>query len=242
MRTFNDIVKQLIKEIIGDKGVSLYNLIWSKKNVSEFKIAEELKLTINQVRNLLYQFSTYNLVYSTRKKDRDKGWYIYYWTINFNEVRSLLLQRKKSGLAHLYTELETEKQHKYYVCSRDGTKLELEEAMEHNFKCPECEQVLKHIDSDKRIEAIKQEIDQIKQDLGNLSNNAFIEEIISQQVEEEPPRERKKRKKKKLKKKKAKKSKGKIKAKKTKKPKIKPKEAKKSKKNISGKAGKKSKR
>ena len=215
MRNFNDIVKQLIKEVVSDKGVALYNLLWNRKNVSEFKIAEELKLTINQVRNLLYQFSTYNIVYSTRKKDREKGWYIYYWTINFNEVIPLLIQRKRTRLAQLYNELETEKGNKFYICNRDGTKLELEEAMEYNFKCPECESVLVNIPNEKRIESIKQEIDQIKADLNNLSNEEFVQEVISQQVEEEIQKERKKRRKKtKLKGKKIKHIKKKIKEKK----------------------------
>ena len=206
MSTFNDLVKYLLKEIIGDKGVSLYNIIWNKKNVSEFKIAEEMKLTINQVRNLLYQFSTYNLVYSTRKKDREKGWYIYYWTINFNEMRPLLIQRKKTRLSQLYNELDTEKEQKFFICNNDGTKLELEDAMEQNFKCPECESVLTNASNEKRISIIKQEIDKIKIDLGNLANDEFFQEIISQQVEEEPEEERKRRKtKKKVKKMKKKK-------------------------------------
>ena len=189
MKIFNDISKQLIKEIISDKGVALYNLIWNKKNVSEFKIAEELKLTINQIRNILYQFSTYNLVCSTRRKDREKGWYIYYWTINLNELRLLLVQRKKANLERLREELDTEKDNKFYICSRDGTKLELEEAMEQNFKCQECESVLVHSNNQKRIESINAEIEETRTDLDNLMNDTFVQDAIAQQVEEKIPEE-----------------------------------------------------
>ncbi|MAG47850.1 hypothetical protein CL617_04550 [archaeon] len=236
MKNFNDIVKQLIKEIINEKGVSLYNFIWNKRNVSEFVISEVLEITVNQVRNILYQFSAYNLVSFTRQKDREKGWYIYYWTINFNEVRSLLVQRMNVNLNSLYNELKTEKDNKFYYCERDGSKLELEEAMAFSFKCPECEDILVNLPNTKRIESIGSEIKEIKQDLENISKDDFVKEITSQQTEEGLPKEKSKRRKRKTTKKPTKK-----KAKKTKK-KVAKKKPKVAKKKVAKKKPKKSKK
>ena len=59
------------------------------RNISEFKIAEELKIDVHLVRNILYRLNNFNLATYIRKKDREKGWYISYWTLNtqrFKEV------------------------------------------------------------------------------------------------------------------------------------------------------------
>ena len=62
-------LKDLLKETNNEDSVKLVNYIQGKLNVSEFKVAEKLGLSVNQVRNMLYKLHEYNLVYSVRKKD-----------------------------------------------------------------------------------------------------------------------------------------------------------------------------
>ena len=71
-------IESTIQEIAGKEGIAVYKLLKNKENVNEFSIAEKLDMTINQIRNLIYKFEKYNLIGSTRKKDRKKGWYIYF--------------------------------------------------------------------------------------------------------------------------------------------------------------------
>jgi len=84
-------IEELIFEISGNDGLSVYKLLKDKIDVNEFAIAEKLKLTINQIRNIFYKFQAYNLVTSISKKDRKKGWYIYFFTFNPQESRVQLI-------------------------------------------------------------------------------------------------------------------------------------------------------
>ena len=85
-------VDELIEKLTGEETVKLVRLIIEgKENVSEFILAEKLEIKINTVRNMLYGLQKYNLVTSMRKKDKQKGWYIYYWT--FNEVQAKVLMK-----------------------------------------------------------------------------------------------------------------------------------------------------
>ena len=96
---FLQILENFVNEVAGKDAVKLVSLMKEQENISEFTLAEDLKLSINQVRNLLYKLNEHNLVYSSRKKDREKGWYIYYWTFNFKHARDILIARKKSRIA-----------------------------------------------------------------------------------------------------------------------------------------------
>jgi len=82
---FLSILENFVESIAGKDAVKLLGLLKERENISEFKLAEDLKININQVRNLLYKLNAYNFVYSTRRKDKDKGLYIYYWTFNFKK-------------------------------------------------------------------------------------------------------------------------------------------------------------
>ncbi|MEK6835819.1 MAG: hypothetical protein AABX55_02240, partial [Nanoarchaeota archaeon] len=154
-----------------------------------------------------YKLNSYNLVYSSRKKDREKGWYIYYWTFNFRHARDVLIARKKDRLNYLQEELDKESKKGFYVCPNDDVRMELEEALEYNFKCPECGALLRQEDSSKKISEIQHEITKLTHELEELSKPLTIMPAIEKEIEKKKkPRKRvKKVKKKKVKRKKLKK-------------------------------------
>jgi len=101
MKISNKIIEEVVVTIAGKDVVALVNLIKNKKNVSEFKLAETLEEEINLVRNKLYRLYHANLVSFNRRKDKKKGWYIYYWTFKVKRVKTLMLKIKKERLEKL---------------------------------------------------------------------------------------------------------------------------------------------
>ena len=161
--TINEtVMEDLLKEVAGPDTVPLVRYIKEKINVSEFKIAEKLNINVNQVRNMLYRLNQYNLVSSIRKKDKKKGWYIYYWTFHINEAKSLILMLKKKKIEQLKKRLEEESMVHYFVCPNGCITLRFEDAMEQNFKCPECGKLLKEDDNKKTLENIRKRIVQLE--------------------------------------------------------------------------------
>lgn len=213
---FLSILERFVEQVAGKDAVKLLILMKERENISEFVLAEDLKLNVNQVRNLLYKLNSFNLNYSTRRKDKDKGLYIYYWTFNFKHARDLLIVRKKQELEHLQDELKKENDQRFYVCKNGCTRVELEEAMELGFKCQECGSLLQQGDNTKKVGEINHRIQTLMQELEELKKPVTIvpkpeEEIKIKKIKR--PRKGKKVKSKKAKKK-VKKSKKKVKAKK----------------------------
>lgn len=165
MRLSNKLTDELIREVVGDDAIKLVNLLRNKINVSEFKLAEKLKITVNHVRNILYRLQERNLVTSVRKKDKKKGWYIYYWTFNANEAKILLSSLKKRKLEDLRSKLNTETLDTFFLCPRDATRLKVDYAIDHDFKCPECGTLLKQQDNDQYLAKIRKEIEELELEL-----------------------------------------------------------------------------
>ena len=85
-------IDEVIINVAGKEGLRLVKKLKGKENISEFVLATKLKRDIKIVRNLLYKLYNYNLISSTRKKDKQKGWYIYYWTLISENIKFLYLK------------------------------------------------------------------------------------------------------------------------------------------------------
>ena len=159
------LLDELMIELIGEDSLKLIKLIKSRSNVSEFLIAEKLKISINQFRNILYRLQNYNLVTFTRKKDKKKGWYIYYWTFNLKRARELLLESKKNKLERFGKRLDRELHNSFYVCPNSCIRMDEDTAMSYEYKCQECGTILAKEDNSKIIDQIKKEIVILKDEL-----------------------------------------------------------------------------
>jgi|SRR3989338_691262 len=159
------IVEDVVVEIAGEAVLPLVRSIQNKKNISEFTIAQSIKLEINPTRNLLYKLYNANLVTYTRKKDKIKGWYIYYWTFNPGRVKFLFHDLKKKKINKLEERLSREQQGHYYVCTNNCIRLDFEKATEFEYKCPECGIMLLYEDNANKIDTISKEIELLKKEM-----------------------------------------------------------------------------
>ncbi|MBS3073447.1 hypothetical protein J4465_01475 [Candidatus Pacearchaeota archaeon] len=177
-----NLLKETIRKVAGKTAEPLVDVLFNKKNVNEFKIAGELKLTINQTRNILYRISNFNLLNSTRKKDEKKGWYTYFWTLNFEKSLGLLLKLKEQELATFENILKSRLTKNFYICQNDDIEMSEETAMHHNFFCPECGELLQLVSEEKKtkefaikIVDIQKQIEIIRIELEKITPKPIIE-------------------------------------------------------------------
>lgn len=154
----------LINEIAGEKAVPIIEYLKDRKNVSEFLIADKVKLDMQTTRNLLYTLNSYNVATYIRRKDRKKGWYISYWTFNRKRIKELMDKLRKEKLVKLQERLRKEEANRdnFFICSKACTRLDFEQATEFEFKCPECGGLLNQQDNTKTIEYIKEKINELE--------------------------------------------------------------------------------
>jgi transcription initiation factor TFIIE subunit alpha len=165
MKLSNKLIEDVVSEVSGADVIPLVKALKNRKDVSEFKIADELKQEINLTRNMLYRLYDFNLVSFIRKKDKKKGWYIYYWTFNSKNITYLLKDLKKKKLERLKERLKREKGVDFYTCGNGCIRLDFEQATDFEFKCPECGSLLDLEDNSKKIDEIKKEIIKLEKEV-----------------------------------------------------------------------------
>ena len=153
-------ISQLAVQIGGEISVLIVDfLLEHGENTSEFLIAEKLEVPINTVRKTLYMLQDANLVNSMRKKDKKKGWYIYYWTFDEIQARTLITKMKEQRINSLKKRLDIEQNSDYYTCKKKCIRVTLERALENNFTCIECEKILQEVDNSKKVKLIIEELE-----------------------------------------------------------------------------------
>lgn len=152
------LIQEAVTEVAGPEVVPLAKALKGRENVSEYQLASELKKEINYVRKMLYKLHDANLVSFIKKKDKQKGWYIYYWTFQNNQVKFLLNQIKKDKIEKLKERLEREKNNQFYNCKNKCVRLNFDQSADYGYKCPECGELLNLEDNSEKIKEIKEKI------------------------------------------------------------------------------------
>jgi len=165
MKLSNKMVEEVIAEVAGKDVIPLVKFLKNKKNISEFKIAEALKKEINETRNMLYRLYDVNLVSFIRKKDKKKGWYIYYWTFNKKRIKDVVENLKLRKLDSLKERLKREKSSNFFICKNKCIRLDFDQASNFNFKCPECGALLDQEDNSEKIKEIEKEIKDLEKEV-----------------------------------------------------------------------------
>ena len=163
-----DLLKELVGIVAGKPSEDIVNLLVEKKHVNEFIIAKKMGLTINQVRNILYKLSDEGIVSSIRKKDKRKGWYIYFWRIETLKALEALKKITQKKIEQITNQIGNRENKLYYVCEKCGLEFNEENALLHNFTCPECGSVFTVKDNTKVLKEMKKNLEKYQKELSVL--------------------------------------------------------------------------
>ena len=157
-------IHDTVREVIGEESITVIKYLKDKKNISDFKIAEKIDMDIHDVRNILYRLYDYNLVSYYRKKDRQKGWYISYWTFNKKRIKEVMDKITREKLAKYTVRLKEEESNmnNFYLCPNACVRVGFERAVDLEYRCPECGSILNHQDNTKTIEFLRTKIKELQ--------------------------------------------------------------------------------
>ena len=165
MRLTNKVIGEVITQEVGQDVIPLVDQLKKRQNVSEFKLAENIKIDIKETRNMLYRLYKSNLVTFSRKKDKQKGWYIYYWTFNSKNVKYLFIKHKQKKLKRLQERISREKNNLFYICESRCIRFNFDQGINFNFKCPECGELMSQEDNTIIIKKIEKDLAGLAVDL-----------------------------------------------------------------------------
>ncbi|HTZ42054.1 MAG TPA: hypothetical protein VMC07_02500 [Candidatus Omnitrophota bacterium] len=160
------LIKEAFVEAAGKQAEPLVDFLDDKKYMNEFLIAKKLDLPINQARNILYKISEFGLVSSTRKKDKKKGWFTYSWKIEELKSLEFLKQVILKKMEQIKSQINSRETREFYICERCHVEFNEENALLHDFTCPECGSILERKDNTKLIKEMKKNLDNYSNVLG----------------------------------------------------------------------------
>jgi len=168
MRLTQKKIEGIITDILGEEGLLLLKHLFGKENISEFDLADLTKEDIKVVRRQLYLLYNHNLVGFTRKKDKQKGWYVYYWTLLPDSIRFNYIKKKKILLERLKFRLGQEEKELFFICPNDCVRLNFDGAIDFEFHCPECGQLISQDSNEDKIKFLRAQIGNIEGELEKI--------------------------------------------------------------------------
>lgn len=131
-------LRYLFEKKGGKEAIQILEILKKKKDVNEFLISKKTNMTINQVRNILYKLAAEGLVSFTRKKDKRKGWFIYFWSLNEERCWEKIEEETKKEIEDIKKEIERRMNERVFYCEHCDIEVNEELALERDFICPEC--------------------------------------------------------------------------------------------------------
>ncbi len=189
--TFNSLIRnKLIKEElvrnIGEDGLILIEILFNaKKFVSEFTLAEHSGIYVNTVRSLLYKLYEYKIVTYSRKREKNRGWYIYSWKLFPSKLVAHVIKKLRDEISSLKKEYHNKPHDEYFYCKDCDIKLSFTEAMEYNFACPNCFKQMELTSPKKENKQIKQRIKELEEEIKTLTHLKDRLEVMEEKIREE---------------------------------------------------------
>ena len=161
-------VLTFIEKYIGAIGAKVFEvLVKNKKEMLDTDIVSLVGLSEQDIRRALYELHNLGLVMYKKVRSSSDNKYIYYWFIDITRLNHVLLQRKKAVLRRLKERLTFEENNTFYVCPVDNVRLTFEEAMENDFRCPRCGEMLVYEDNSSIKNELRELIRRLEEEIMN---------------------------------------------------------------------------
>ena len=166
-RRKNKELLELAMDMGGEEAVEVIKALEKKKEATDEELAEITEIRVNTVRKVLYMLYDQGLAEFKRIRDKETGWYYYYWRLETKRLPEILRAKKMAELKRLKEMLEEETSELYYHCGTPGhPKLTFDEAMEYEFQCPICGTMLMQYDNTEVVDELKKRIEELEIELG----------------------------------------------------------------------------
>ncbi len=133
------------------------------------EIAAEINADPRDVRKVLYRLNE-NAIATFRKEIRDEYQYpVYSWKLNLKDALRKYIDERRRDLEEVEKMLSNDLNHPVFHCGNEECpRLTFEEAMECEFRCPNCGEMLHEVDVSKERAHLKRVAEEIKTEIEML--------------------------------------------------------------------------
>lgn len=163
MKVTKKLISEIVSQVIGFEAVDMAFYLRGKTDVSEIVVANDMKMTVQEARAMLYKFFEANLASFERKRDKHKGWHISHWDFLDKNIIKIHDQLQQNKISVLRNRLEREIDNEFYMCKSACCRIPFESAVELNYKCRECGELMNPQDNTRTIEVINGKLRELEQ-------------------------------------------------------------------------------
>ncbi len=148
-------------EVAGSEGAQVAQTLGD--GATDEKIEKKTKMKVAEIRSVLNQLHEHGIVEYTREKNMTNGWFTYTWKINPDRAMRNFLTAKKREYEGLRSRAANEEGAQFYKCRKGCLRVPFDEAMEINFRCPECNGKMGFTANQGEMKAIEEKIGALEQ-------------------------------------------------------------------------------
>ena len=177
-----------LEKLVGPQGLEMIERL-PKNEMTDQQIAQETGSELNIVRRTLSTLYEHRLAFYTLERDKETGWMMYRWLVNFEDIEHRLADDAHKLVSKLEKWLEGELNTVYYTCDNHCGRYTFDMASGHAcgyaFVCPVCKQNLYYDDTSKLTDAMQGKINELKTDVQAIfyPENLSIFELVQTEQE-----------------------------------------------------------
>ena len=160
-------IRSYIHRLIGDEGLDLLERFPKEGEHSDEDLAASTGINLNSVRHTLYTLYEKRLAEYHRIKNNETGWLTYLWQLRMDHIYDAIREDMGIVLDKLERRARYEEENDFYICKECHMIFTFPQAMECEFRCPNCAQSLSHFDNEMLLKSLRERIDAIKKSLGH---------------------------------------------------------------------------
>lgn len=123
---------------------------------------DSLRIALKEVRKSLYKLNERSLARYRRVRDKETGYFVYYWSPIWERIRDLIVSRRKQTIKRLNQRLDYEQRNLLYACEEGHTPVPFSDAFELGFICTVCGQELAQKENEDTIAVLQKKTTELK--------------------------------------------------------------------------------
>ncbi len=153
-----------LQNLVGEEGLGIIEGL-SDDTFTDQDIVDKTGAQLSTVRRTLFTLFAHGIAWYDEKRDKQSGWIIYHWHIDFDYIQRRLDEDAQKLIAKLEKLLSEELTNVYYTCDNNCARFVFEIASEYEFICPVCNTALNYHDNEVLVAALEQKINELKADV-----------------------------------------------------------------------------
>lgn len=153
-----ELVQDFLTRSAGDNAFGVVKLCVDKKYSDDEKISNKLNTKVTEIRTILNRLHYSGIAQYSKTRNKQTGWYSYTWKINEKKILDLLIEEIGERMEKLENQSQQVQEHTVFACKNVCSETVFEIAMQYNFQCPECGEIMSEINEGKRVKEIEKQL------------------------------------------------------------------------------------